>query len=56
MQPCSMLLIAVVYQNEDVVVELLKKRADPNLPNMKVNLLMWLQNNHHGTSIIQQCL
>ena len=32
-----MLFIATEYQNEDVVVELLKNGANPNLPNMKVN-------------------
>ena len=32
-----MLTIAVEYQHEEVVVELLKKGANPNLHNQKVN-------------------
>ena len=35
-QSSSMLIIATEYNNEQVVMELLEKGVDPNLPSMKV--------------------
>ena len=35
-QSSSMLIIAIEYNNEQVVAELLKKGVDPNRPSMKV--------------------
>ena len=42
-QSCSMLIIAIEYNKEKVVGELLKKGANPNLANMKVRPTMVYQ-------------